>query len=80
MVYTSYKKIDEVGRIVLSKDIRRELDLGINEMLKIDVEGNRIIITKAQPDCVFCGKTSELISHMGKCVCKSCLKALSIRE
>ena len=37
MIYTSYKKIDEVGRIVISKDIRKRLDLGINELLKIDV-------------------------------------------
>ena len=44
MIYTSYKKIDEVGRIVISKDIRKRLDLGINELLKIDVEDNKIVI------------------------------------
>ena len=55
MIYTSYKKIDEVGRIVISKDIRKRLDLGINELLKIDVEDNKIVITKAEPNCIFCG-------------------------
>ena len=66
MIYTSYKKIDEVGRIVISKDIRKRLDLGINELLKIDVEDNKIVITKAEPNCIFCGNTKNLISYKDK--------------
>jgi transcriptional pleiotropic regulator of transition state genes len=77
MVYSSYKRIDEAGRIVLSKDIRRALDLDANEMLKIDVEGDKIIITKAQPDCIFCGKSSDLKSYMGKCICNNCLNKIN---
>ncbi len=77
MAYTSYKKIDDVGRVVLPKDIRDELGLSINEMLKLDVENNRIIITKAENTCVFCGKTSSLKSYMGKTVCEKCVKELN---
>ncbi len=77
MAYTSYKKIDDVGRVVLPKDIRDELGLSINEMLKLDVENNRIIITKAENTCVFCGKTSGLKSFKGKTVCEKCVKELN---
>lgn len=76
MIYTSYKKIDEVGRIVLPKDIRKKLDLDANDMLKIDVEDNRVIITKAEPDCIFCSSTENLKSFMGKSVCGECIKKL----
>ena len=76
MIYTSYKKINEVGRIVISKDIRKRLDLGINELLKIDVEDNKIVITKAEPNCIFCGNGKDLKNYMGKSVCADCIKML----
>ena len=48
MIYTNYKKIDEVGRIVISKNIRKHLSIEANDMLKIDVDGNAIVIKKAE--------------------------------
>lgn len=77
MVYTSYKKIDDVGRVVLPKDFRDELGLKINDMLKLDVEEGKIIISKADSVCVFCGKASGLKSYMGKTVCENCIKKLN---
>ncbi len=77
MAYISYKKIDEVGRVVLPKDIRKEMDLHINDMLKIDIDNGKIIITKADKSCIFCGKTSSLKSYLGKTVCESCIKELN---
>lgn len=77
MVYTSYKKIDDVGRVVLPKDVREKLGLRINDMLKIDVENERIILTKAVDSCVFCGKSDKLKEYMGKTVCESCINKLN---
>ncbi len=77
MIYTSYKKIDDVGRVVLPKDIRDELNIRINDMLKIDVEDNRIILSKAEQTCLFCGKTSSLKSFRGKTVCEKCIEQLN---
>ncbi|MCH5303460.1 MAG: AbrB family transcriptional regulator, partial [Ruminococcus sp.] len=58
-------------------DIRKEMGLQINDMLKIDVNNGQIIITKADDSCVFCGKTSKLKSYRGKTVCESCIKELN---
>ncbi len=77
MAYTSYKKIDDVGRVVLPKDIREEVGIKLNDMLKIDVEKDKIIIAKAEDTCVFCGKTANLKKYMDKTVCESCVKALN---
>ncbi|MEE3429178.1 MAG: AbrB/MazE/SpoVT family DNA-binding domain-containing protein [Ruminococcus sp.] len=77
MAYTSYKKIDDVGRVVLPKDVREELGLRINDMIKIDVEKDTIVIRKAEESCVFCGKNGSLKHYMGKTVCANCIKQLN---
>lgn len=77
MIFPTYKAIDELGRIVLPKEIRKELNIQIRDKLKIEVENNKIILAKAQECCVFCGKTSNLKSHMGKSICGSCIKKIN---
>ena len=77
MIYTCYKKLDELGRIVLPKDIREKIAVTPGEMLKLDVEGDRIVITKAEKNCIFCGKTGDLRTLEGKIVCKNCIKKLN---
>lgn len=44
------RKIDELGRIVIPKEMRKELDIKENDPLNIEVQDNKIIITK--PDTV----------------------------
>ena len=44
------RKIDDLGRIVLPKEMRRQLDIKENDPLNIELQDNKIIITK--PDTV----------------------------
>ena len=39
------RKIDSLGRIVLPKEIRRELDLKENDFLNIELKEGKIILT-----------------------------------
>lgn len=80
MIYTSYKKIDEAGRVVISKDIRKHLSIQCNDLLKIDVEENNIVIKKAEPCCEFCGNETDLIEFKGKNLCKNCLCVLKKKK
>lgn len=68
------KKVDELGRIVLPIELRRNLDIAERDSLEIFVEGEQIILKKYQPACVFCGDAKEVISFKGKMICKNCLK------
>ena len=77
MIYKSYKAIDKLGRIVIPKDFRKALMLEIGDSVILEVEDGRIIISKAEERCVFCGKTEVLARYMDKSVCASCLKALN---
>ena len=40
------RKIDGLGRVVLPKEIRTQLGIQTNDMLNIELKGNKIIITK----------------------------------
>ena len=39
------KKIDELGRIVIPSEIRKELNIKLNQEIEIDKMDNKIIIT-----------------------------------
>ena len=71
------RKIDEVGRIVVPKELRDKLDLKYKDAVDIYVEEDRIILRKYEPSCVFCGEASNVIQFKGKNVCPNCAKELS---
>ena len=48
------KNIDDLGRIVLPKDIRKKLGMEIRSSVDVRVEDEKIIITKVQDSCIFC--------------------------
>ncbi len=44
----SIKRIDELGRIVIPKDIRKRLSIKTNDSLEVSIENNNIIISKSK--------------------------------
>jgi len=70
------RKVDELGRVVLPIELRRNLNIAEKDSLEIYVDGNSVILKKYEPDCIFCGDARDVISFKGKNVCKSCLKEL----
>ena len=70
------RQMDSLGRIVLPIELRRTLDIGQKDSLEIYVEGDRIILRKYEPTCVFCGNANDIVSFKEKNVCPDCLEAL----
>ncbi|APF28035.1 transcriptional regulator, AbrB family domain protein [Clostridium sporogenes] len=70
------RKVDELGRIVIPKELRRTLNLEEGDGLEIYTEGEQIILKKYEPSCIFCGEAKEVINFKGKNICKICLKEL----
>lgn len=70
------RKVDELGRIVLPIELRRNLGIDEKDALEIYVEGSSVILKKYQPSCVFCENASDVISYKGKNICRDCLKEL----
>lgn len=68
------RKVDELGRIVLPIELRRNLDIAEKDALEIYVEGASIILKKYQPSCIFCGDAKNVINYKNKNICQNCLR------
>lgn len=44
------RRLDDLGRIVIPKEIRRTMELPEGTPMEIAVDGNKIILQKYQPD------------------------------
>ncbi|ADQ39723.1 transcriptional regulator, AbrB family [Caldicellulosiruptor acetigenus I77R1B] len=70
------RKVDELGRIVLPIELRRTLDIAEKDALEIFVDGDKIILRKYEPACIFCGNAKDVIYYKGKNICKDCMDEL----
>ncbi len=70
------RKIDELGRIVLPSGIRTHFDIKPNDALEIFTDGERIILQKYQPSCIFCDDADEVVFFAGKRICKTCIEKI----
>ncbi len=50
------RKVDDLGRIVLPKELRDKYDIAARDPIEIFTEGDRIIFRKYQSSCIFCGE------------------------
>ncbi len=71
------RKVDELGRVVIPIELRRTLDIEEKDSLEIYVDGEKIILRKYEPACVFCGNANEVRNFRGKNVCRDCLAEMS---
>lgn len=70
------RHIDELGRIVIPKEMRRKMDIQNNDPVEIFVEGDHILLAKYAPTCIFCGGTEAVGLFKDKKICAACRKEL----
>ena len=70
------RHIDELGRIVVPKELRKQLGIENTDPVEISGEGDRIIIKKYLPACHFCGGGEELSVFKDKKICAGCIREL----
>ena len=73
------RKVDELGRIVLPIETRRQLELEPRDGVEIFVDDDMVILKKYQPCCIFCGDGAEVTVFKGKKVCRKCLNELNAK-
>ena len=64
--------IDELGRIVIPKEIRTMLDLPEGTKMEFFVEGTSIVLKKHVSGCALCGGEGVLLIN-GKMLCQACI-------
>jgi len=67
------RRIDELGRIVLPIELRRNLDINERDSLEIFVENDCIVLKKYELCCVFCGSGENVSLFKNKTVCAKCI-------
>ncbi len=70
------RNIDELGRVVVPKEMRKMLGINNSDPVEIFAEEDSIILKKFRDDCIFCGSEEELSGFKGKKICKKCLAEL----
>ena len=70
------RNIDELGRVVVPKEIRQRMGIANNDPVEIYIEGDKVILTKYAPVCHFCGSSDGVTDFKGKKICKSCIDDL----
>lgn len=65
------RKVDELGRVVLPIELRRNLNINEKDSLEIFVDDERVILKKYEPADIFTGSMDELIDFKGKKVSKA---------
>ena len=65
------RKVDELGRVVLPIELRRNMGIEIKDSLEIFVDENTIILQKYEPADIFTGSMDDLIDYKGKKVSKA---------
>ena len=67
------RSIDELGRIVVPKEIRSKMGIESQDPIEIYVEEDKIILKKYENCCSFCGGNENLTNFKGKMLCSDCI-------
>ena len=70
------RKIDDLGRMVIPKELRETMDINKKDPMEIFVDNNTIILKKYEPGCLFCGNIENTVQFKDKVICKSCLNEM----
>lgn len=66
-------KIDNLGRVVVPKSIRKALNIESNSEISMYVENNKLIITKGNQICTICDTKEISYQLKNKFLCTICI-------
>lgn len=71
------RKVDELGRVVIPIELRRTIGIAVRDALEIYVDGEKIILKKYEPACLFCGNATNVKHYCNRIICYECIAKLS---
>ncbi|WP_281890945.1 AbrB/MazE/SpoVT family DNA-binding domain-containing protein [Paenibacillus sp. YYML68] len=70
------RKVDQLGRIVLPKSLRKRYQMNEGDPVEILVSGDHIILERYRPRCVFCGSMEQVSDFKERHICGECLREM----
>ncbi len=71
------RKVDQLGRLVLPKSLRKRFNMNEGDPVEILVQGEHIILERYRPHCVLCSSTDGVFEFRERYICKSCVENLT---
>lgn len=71
------RRVDELGRIVLPKELRDAMNIHEKTPFEIIVDSEDIILRKYACSCVFCGGEDELFDFLDRPICEKCARQIA---
>lgn len=71
------RKIDDLGRMVIPIELRKTMNINKKDPMEIFVDGNKIILRKYEPACIFCGSADDVIEFEGRTICGRCKEKIN---
>lgn len=71
------RKVDDLGRIVIPKEMRRTYHIDTRDSLEIFVDGSSIILKKYTPACILCDSADNTVFLNQKHICRKCIERLA---
>ena len=71
------RKVDDLGRIVLPVEMRRQLGIRPGDEMEISVDDGTIQLRKIEARCVFCDGVDGLRTFRSRQVCEECWATLA---
>ena len=72
------RNVDDLGRIVLPIEIRRNFELDTKDQVEIYTDNDKIVLKKFQRSCVFCKSSEDIKDFNGKAICLKCRNELRV--
>ncbi len=70
------RKVDELGRITIPKEIRSQFEIYEQDPLEVFVEGEKVILKKYVENCIFCNSENAGKKFKGHLVCDKCIQEI----
>lgn len=70
------RDVDQLGRIVIPKEIRRVLSIENGDPVEISMEGTRVVLQKHHNSCIFCSSSKDVLVFEDKNICTECMLKL----
>ncbi|WP_248931125.1 AbrB/MazE/SpoVT family DNA-binding domain-containing protein [Paenibacillus hamazuiensis] len=71
------RKVDQLGRIVLPKSLRKRYQMNEGDPVEILVSGDHIILERYRPRCVFCSNMEQVSEFKERHICSVCLSEMN---
>ena len=71
------RRVDELGRVVIPKEMRKSLAIENGDEVEIILTGDSVSVRKYEPFCVLCTGKSELSEFEDKFICRKCRERIA---